>query len=79
MTADTNIVLQHRARVEAFQRKHRVGLLTPLFTAIVGSVQLKQQSGDVEAVNEGADWQGSIRFNDAQGNPVKGLKVTLTP
>jgi len=32
-----------------------------------------------KVVNEGAYWQGSIRFTDAQGNPVKGIKVTLTP
>jgi len=32
-----------------------------------------------KVVNETEDWQGSIRFTDAQGNPVKGLKVTLDP
>ena len=32
-----------------------------------------------KVVNEIADWQGSIRFTDAEGNPVKGIKVTLTP
>ena len=32
-----------------------------------------------KVVNETGDWQGSIRFTDAQGNPVKGIKVTLTP
>jgi hypothetical protein len=25
------------------------------------------------------DWQGSIRLTDAHGNPLKGIKVTLTP
>ncbi len=24
-------------------------------------------------------WKGSIRFTDAQGNPLKGIKATLTP
>ena len=24
-------------------------------------------------------WNGSVRFTDAEGNPVKGIKVTLTP
>jgi len=38
------------SRIEAFQRKHRVGLLTLLFTDIVGSVQLKQEQGDPAAV-----------------------------
>jgi len=32
-----------------------------------------------KVVNEGGDWKGSIRFADAQGNPVKGIKVTLEP
>jgi hypothetical protein len=32
-----------------------------------------------KVVNETLDWQGSIRFTDAQGNPVKGIKVTLAP
>ena len=32
-----------------------------------------------KVVNETLDWKGSIRFTDAQGNPVKGLNVTLDP
>jgi WD40 repeat protein len=32
-----------------------------------------------KVVNEALDWKGSIRFTDAQGNPVKGIKVTLDP
>ena len=32
-----------------------------------------------KVVNEIGDWQGSIRFTDAQGNPVKGIKVTPPP
>ena len=32
-----------------------------------------------KVVNEASDWKGSIRFTDAQGNPVKGIKVTLDP
>ena len=32
-----------------------------------------------KVVNEFVDWKGSIRFTDAQGNPVQGIKVTLTP
>jgi len=27
----------------------------------------------------GGAWKGSIRFTDAEGNPVKGIKVTLMP
>jgi len=32
-----------------------------------------------KVVNETYDWKGSIRFTDAQGNPVKGIQVTLDP
>ena len=32
-----------------------------------------------KVVNEFGDWKGSIRFTDAQGNPVKGITVTLRP
>jgi eukaryotic-like serine/threonine-protein kinase len=32
-----------------------------------------------KVVNGAWEWQGSIRFTDAQGNPVKGIKVTLDP
>jgi WD40 repeat protein len=32
-----------------------------------------------KVVNEIGDWKGSIRFTDAQGSPVKGIKVTLEP
>ena len=32
-----------------------------------------------KVVNETGAWQGSIQFTDAQGDPVKGLKVTLHP
>jgi WD40 repeat protein/serine/threonine protein kinase len=30
-------------------------------------------------VNETVDWQGSIRFTDAAGQPMKGITVTLDP
>ena len=32
-----------------------------------------------KAVNELSRWQGSVRFTDAPGQPVKGISVTLTP
>ena len=32
-----------------------------------------------KVVNERSGWGGSIRFTDAQGNPVKGIKVTRDP
>ena len=36
------IAIERRAKVEEFQRKHRTGLLTLLFTDIVDSTKLKQ-------------------------------------
>jgi hypothetical protein len=30
-------------------------------------------------VNEKADWSGCLRFTDQEGNPVKNIKVALTP
>jgi class 3 adenylate cyclase len=44
------IAIERRAKVEEFQRKHRAGLLTLLFTDIVDSTKLKQQIGDQKAV-----------------------------
>jgi len=32
-----------------------------------------------KVVNEDAGWTGAIRFTDAQGDPVKGISVTLDP
>jgi class 3 adenylate cyclase len=44
------IAIEHRAKVEEFQRKHRVGLLTLLFTDVVDSTKLKQALGDRKGV-----------------------------
>jgi serine/threonine protein kinase/class 3 adenylate cyclase/tetratricopeptide (TPR) repeat protein len=38
------------AQLEEFQRRHRLGLITILFTDIVGSTRLKQELGDQQAV-----------------------------
>ena len=32
-----------------------------------------------KVVNEAGDWQGSVRFTDAAGQPVKDIHVTTTP
>jgi hypothetical protein len=32
-----------------------------------------------KVVNEEGEWRGSVRFTDAAGLPVKGIRVTLTP
>jgi class 3 adenylate cyclase len=47
---DRNVVLSQRSKVEQFRLKHRIGLLTLLFTDIVGSTKLKQGLGDRRAV-----------------------------
>ena len=47
---DLPLATEHRAKVEAFQRKHRTAVLTLLFSDIVGSVALKQQLGDFKAL-----------------------------
>jgi serine/threonine protein kinase/class 3 adenylate cyclase len=39
-----------RAKVEEFQRKHRIALLTMLFTDLVGSTKLKQTLGERAAI-----------------------------
>ena len=41
---------ESRSRVEEFQRRHRVALLSLLFTDIVGSTGIKQRLGDTQAV-----------------------------
>ncbi len=62
---------EHRARVEEFQRRNRIGLLTMLFTDIVGSTKLKQDLGDTEAVLLIQQHHATVRellkdFNEAQ-------------
>ncbi|MDA1274592.1 MAG: SUMF1/EgtB/PvdO family nonheme iron enzyme [Verrucomicrobia bacterium] len=47
---DLKIALDHRAQVEQFRHKYRTGLVTLLFTDIVGSTKLKQALGDRDAV-----------------------------
>jgi len=42
--------LGNRRRVEAFQKRHRTGLVSLLFTDVVGSTKLKQELGDTRAV-----------------------------
>lgn len=42
--------IARRDRVEDFQRRHHIGLVTLLFTDIVGSTDLKQRRGDTKAV-----------------------------
>ena len=44
------LAIERRAKVEEFQRKHRVGLLTLLFTDVADSTKLKQTLGEREGV-----------------------------
>src|SRR5437868_8231494 len=47
---DVRAALRQQAKVADFLRKHRIGLLTLLFTDIAGSTRLKQELGDLAAV-----------------------------
>src|ERR1051326_756963 len=47
---DLPLATEHRAKIAAFQRKHRTAVLTLVFTDIVGSTKLKQDLGDLKAV-----------------------------
>jgi class 3 adenylate cyclase/CHASE2 domain-containing sensor protein len=49
-TMDLTVALKRQAQVTAFQRRHRVALLTLVFTDIVGSTRLKQELGDQTAM-----------------------------
>ena len=46
---DFQLALQHGAQVEEFRRGHRTGLVTLLFTDILGSTQLKRALGTARA------------------------------
>lgn len=47
---DLRPAFENRSKVEQFQQKHRVSLLTLLFTDLVGSTKLKQDLGDSQAL-----------------------------
>ncbi len=49
-TSPVSNVSPDRERVDAFRRKHRIALLTMLFTDLVGSTKLKQILGDQAAI-----------------------------
>ena len=68
---DLQLPLEQRAKVEEFQRKHRVALLTLVFTDLVGSTQLKQRLGDSKGVQLIQRYRSSVRqilrvFTDAE-------------
>jgi len=44
------LAAEERARVEEFRRRHRTGLVTLLFTDMVGSTRIKQALGDRDGV-----------------------------
>src|SRR5262252_7093345 len=46
----SELATQAKERAAEFQRKHRIGLFTLLFTDIVSSTELKQRFGDARAV-----------------------------
>ena len=48
---------------------------------MVANVELKAGLNVLvfKVVNETKDWQGAVRFTDAAGRPVRGIKVGLDP
>ena len=66
MSEDLPIAREHRAQVEEFRRRHRTGLLTLVFTDIVGSTALKQRLGDREAATLFQDYRALVRSQRAQ-------------
>jgi class 3 adenylate cyclase len=53
--------MDQRGKLAEFQRKHRVGLVTLLFTDMVGSTKLKQELGDHDAVSLMQRHHGIVR------------------
>src|SRR5262249_31743672 len=47
----------------------------------VGGIELQEGTNALvfKVVNDTLDWQGSVRLIDKNGNPVKGVQVTLAP
>jgi class 3 adenylate cyclase len=58
---DLQIALDQCERVEEFRRKHRIGLLTLLFTDMVGSTRLKQSLGDTDGYDRIQEHHGLVR------------------
>lgn len=58
---DLQIALDQCDRVEEFRRKHRIGLLTLLFTDMVGSTQLKQALGDTDGFDRIQEHHALVR------------------
>jgi class 3 adenylate cyclase len=55
------IAIERRAKVQEFQRSHRVAVLTLVFTDIVDSTKLKQALRDREAVTAIQQHHAAIR------------------
>ena len=58
---DLQIALDQCERVEEFRRKHRIGLLTLLFTDMVGSTRLKQALGDTDGFDRIQEHHALVR------------------
>ena len=70
---------EHSAQLEEFRRKHRTGLLTILFTDIVGSGKIKQTLGDSAGVALIQQHDAIVReilgrFSDAQVIEIDGSR-----
>jgi WD40 repeat protein len=87
-TAQTNIVLKvgsdDESRVYLNGKLIHECALTRAYLAdedVVSGMELKAGINVLvfKVVNELSFWEGSVRFTDADGNPLKGIRVTLDP
>jgi WD40 repeat protein/serine/threonine protein kinase len=65
---------------ELYRRDEEVPSVEPNVDVVAG-VALRAGNNTLvfKVGNEESDWFGSVRFTDAAGQPLKGIRVTLTP
>ena len=73
------IAIERRAKVQEFQRTHRVAVLTLVITDIVGSTKLKQEFGDQKSVLAIQQHHAAIReilsrFSQARRSKPRGIR-----
>jgi len=74
-TMNLPVAAEDRARVEEFRRKHRTGLLTLVFTDIVGSTRIKQALGDRDGVALIQNHQAKVRELLGQFHECEGIST----
>jgi hypothetical protein len=69
---------QHRQRIDDFRRKHRIAVLTTLFTDVIGSMRLKQILGDRAAMTARAS-AGKARCRRSVRRPDRSTHRASAP